>query len=299
MHDIWNPWHGCIKKSEGCAHCYMYTLDKRRGMDGSRIFKVRNNFEYPLATDKSGKFKIKSGEHIRVCLTSDFFLAQADAWRSDAWNVIKRRPDVAFYLLTKRPERVADCLPADWGGGWENVFFSVTCENQMRADERIPLLLSLPFKHKGVIAAPFIGAVSVADYLKAGQIEQVLAGGENYDGARPLRYEWVKALSDECRAADVTFCFFETGTVFVKDGKTYTIPDKVRQSGAAFRSGLSFEGKPVVFKLTEPQPDLFKTAERHVPFFGEQCEQCGSRMLCNGCSKCGRCAAIRKIRAES
>lgn len=22
--DIWNPWHGCIKKSEGCANCYIY-----------------------------------------------------------------------------------------------------------------------------------------------------------------------------------------------------------------------------------------------------------------------------------
>ena len=24
---IWNPWHGCHKVSEGCAHCYMYFLD--------------------------------------------------------------------------------------------------------------------------------------------------------------------------------------------------------------------------------------------------------------------------------
>ena len=112
MHDIWNPWHGCVKKSEGCANCYMYSLDKRRGMDGSRIFKVQNNFDYPLAKDKFGKFKIKSGEHIRVCLTSDFFLTEADAWRADAWKIIKQRPDVAFYLLTKRPERVADCFSA-------------------------------------------------------------------------------------------------------------------------------------------------------------------------------------------
>ncbi|MDE7466916.1 MAG: phage Gp37/Gp68 family protein, partial [Muribaculaceae bacterium] len=21
MHDIWNPWHGCRKVSEGCQHC--------------------------------------------------------------------------------------------------------------------------------------------------------------------------------------------------------------------------------------------------------------------------------------
>lgn len=24
MHDIWSPWHGCVKCSEGCQHCYMY-----------------------------------------------------------------------------------------------------------------------------------------------------------------------------------------------------------------------------------------------------------------------------------
>ena len=30
MHDIWNPWHGCKKCSEGCENCYMYFLDEQR-----------------------------------------------------------------------------------------------------------------------------------------------------------------------------------------------------------------------------------------------------------------------------
>ena len=51
--------------------------------------------------------------------------------------------------------------------------FNVTCENQRRADERIPILLELPFKHKGIMCAPFIGPVSIAKYLPSGQIEQV------------------------------------------------------------------------------------------------------------------------------
>ena len=43
MHDIWNPWHGCVKVSEGCAHCYMYYLDKVRGQaDGSEIYRTAN-----------------------------------------------------------------------------------------------------------------------------------------------------------------------------------------------------------------------------------------------------------------
>lgn len=45
MHDIWNPWHGCVKYSEGCMNCYMYVLDKMRNQDGSHIYKT-NDFAY-------------------------------------------------------------------------------------------------------------------------------------------------------------------------------------------------------------------------------------------------------------
>lgn len=288
MHDIWNPWHGCIKKSEGCAHCYMYFLDKQRGQDGAHIYRVKNNFDYPLHKNKDGSFKIKSGELLRVCLTSDFFLEEADPWRNEVWDIIKKRPDVGFFLLTKRPERAADHLPKNWGKGWPNVFFSVTAENQLRADERLPILLELPFAHKGVMTAPFIGPITLKKYLASGQIEQVVAGGENYDGARPLRYTWVKNLYDECVQANVTFCFIETGTVFEKDGKTYRLPSKRLQSQMAFKSGLQFEGKPTVWELTPPQKGLFCTG-RYEKQWSENCRECGSRLICNGCTFCGQC----------
>ena len=45
---------------------------------------------------------------IRVCMTSDFFLEEADAWRDEAWSIMRQRPDVKFFLLTKRPQRVRD-----------------------------------------------------------------------------------------------------------------------------------------------------------------------------------------------
>jgi hypothetical protein len=68
------------------------------------------------------------------------------------------------------------------GDGWENIMFNVTCENQRRADEHIPVLHELPFKHKGIMCAPFIGSVRIDKYLVSGQIEQVICGGENYAG---------------------------------------------------------------------------------------------------------------------
>ena len=228
MHDIWNPWHGCVKCSEGCQNCYMYYLDSLRDKNGSNIYRTKTGFKYPLSKYRDGSYKVKSGEMLRVCMTSDFFLEEADPWRDEAWQIIRQRPDVKFFLLTKRPERVAEHLPWNWGNGWENVMFNVTCENQKRADERIPILLDLPFKHKGIMCAPYIGSVSIKEYLPAGQIEQVLCDGENYGGARPCHYEWVKSLRDECVEYDVTFVFCGTGRKFVKDGKLYKLEGSIQ-----------------------------------------------------------------------
>ena len=288
MHDIWNPWHGCRKCSEGCENCYMFYNDALRGKNGADIYRTKTGFRYPLSKDRKGHYKVQSGETLRVCMNSDFFLEEADPWREEAWDIIHQRSDVKFWLLTKRPERVAEHLPWDWGDGWENVMFNVTCENQRRADERIPILLDLPFKHKGIMCAPFIGPVSIREYLPAGQIEQVLCDGESYAGARPCHYEWVKTLHDECLEHNVTFVFCTTGRRFVKDGKTYALEGSL-PSQQAFRSGLSFSGKPVEFKLTDAMGVPIPEEDLYVPWFGERCQTCGMRLTCNGCSRCGRC----------
>lgn len=100
-----------------------------------------------MQKNRDGSYKVRSGELIRVCMTSDFFL-------EEAWEIMHRRPDVKFFLLTKRPQRVEACLPKGWGNGWENIILNVTCENQWRAEERIPILLDLPFKYKWIMCEP-------------------------------------------------------------------------------------------------------------------------------------------------
>jgi len=267
----------------------MYYLDSVRDKDGSEIYMTKAGFDYPLSKDRNGKYKVRSGEQIRVCMTSDFFLEEADEWRDEAWEIIRQRPDVKFFLLTKRPQRVAEHLPKDWGKGWENVMFNVTCENQKRADERIPILFELPFRHKGIMCAPFIGPVSIEKYLKENQIEQVLCDGENYSGARPCHYEWVKALSDECKKYNVTFVFCGTGRRFVKDGKLYKIEGNRLQSEQAFRSGLSYQGKKMEFRLADNWGIPLQEDQLYKPYFGERCQTCGMKMICNGCTRCGKC----------
>ncbi len=288
MRDIWNPWHGCRKCSEGCVNCYMYYLDKIHGNGDSSIIRQTGNMYYPLSKNRSGGFKIKSGETIRVCMTSDFFIEEADQWREEAWNVIYERPDVKFFILTKRPQRVEQCLPKDWGEGWENVFFNVTCENQLRADERIKIMKDLPFKHKGIMTAPLLGEISIKEYLSEGQIEQVICGGENYAGARLCKYEWVKKLRDDCVATNVTFAFIGTGNKFEKDGRLISLNNNREQMKLAYSYGLSYQGKSIKFKLTD-RLGLPIDEESYAPQFKCKCLDCGSRPVCNGCENCGRC----------
>lgn len=271
--DIWNPWHGCRKYSEGCDHCYLYYLDRAHGKDGGEIYKVKTNFNLPLKKDRQGNFKVPSGASLRVCMTSDFFLEEADAWRDEAWNMMRLRPDVHFWLLTKRAHRIRACLPWDWLNGWDNVSLNVTAENQARADERLPVLLEIPAKHKGVMVAPFLGAVDLTRYLASGQLETVFADGENYDGKRSLHYEWVKHLYDQCVQFGVPFSFFGTGNVFVKDGRAYSIC-KAYQHVQALRSGLQY---PAVKKDVPIQ---------------KRCAACRRRNACNGCRWCGKCGAF-------
>ena len=100
----------------------------------------------------------------------------------------------------------------------------------------------------------------------------------------------------QCRKYDVTFDFIETGTVFVKDGKTYRIPDKRTQSKQAFLSGLSYQGRKAPRLLRLPEGTLFGTdVISPEPFFREHCNTCGSRLTCNGCSNCGACDKNKSI----
>lgn len=271
LEHIWNPWHGCRKYSEGCEHCYMYYLDAQRGRDGSEIYKVKNNFALPLKRTREGGYKIPSDSTVHVCLTSDFFLPEADEWRKDAWKIIRLRSDLHFWLQTKRADRVENSLPTDWGNGYKHVSLCFTAENQRRADERIPILLSLPFREKHIMCAPMLGEITLARYLESGQIGKVLVDGENYDGNRPLFYEWVKKLYDECLGAGTSFQFVGVGNYFVKDGRTYHVP-KAYQHITALRSGMQI---PAVNAELPIQP---------------RCRTCRRKESCGGCKRCGKCS---------
>ena len=181
---MWNPWRGCHKYSEGCKHCYIHKGDAKRGNDTDTIIKTEN-FYAPTARNKKGEYKMKPGQTVYLCFSTDFLIEEADEWRRECWEMIKERSDLSFIFLTKRIDRFMECIPDDWGNGYENVTVGCTVENQDRADYRLGIFMNLPIKHKNIICQPLIEEVNVDKYLDG--IELVVVGGESDKNARPLK----------------------------------------------------------------------------------------------------------------
>lgn len=233
---MWNPWRGCRKHSEGCKYCYIHKGDAKRGIDTEEIIRL-DGFDAPVAKKKNGEYKMKSGQTVYLCFSSDFLLPEADEWRPDCWQMIRERSDLRFLFLTKRIERFTECIPDDWKDGYDNVTVGCTVENQVRADERLSVLKSLPIKHKNIICQPMISPINIEKYLDG--VELVVVGGESDSEARPLDYNWVLSVREQCISANVPFEFRQCGTHFIKDGKEYILP--VRELGAqARRANIDF-----------------------------------------------------------
>ena len=236
---VWNPWHGCHKVSAGCANCYVYRRDESIGKDAGIVART-GDFDLPIRKNRRGEFKLSAdGGDVYACMTSDFFLEDADGWRRECWDMIRERTDLSFHIITKRIERFEKCIPPDWCDGWDHVTICSTCENQDRADCRIPILLSLPIKHRQVISEPMLEEITMEKYLETGLIEHVTCGGESGPRARPCDLEWILKVRSECVRSGVPFTFKQTGAVFIKDGETYRIDRKFQMSQAR-KSGYSY-----------------------------------------------------------
>ena len=231
----WNLWHGCQKISPGCLNCYVYRGDERYGRESGSVYKTQS-FDVPIRKDRRGDWKLSAGETVYTCFTSDFFLEEADGWRQEAWAMIRTRPDLDFFIITKRIHRLSRVLPEDWGSGYDNVTVYSTVENQATADFRLPILLEAPLKHKGIASEPLLEKIDLSPYLGPA-IERVVAGGESGPDARPCRYDWVLDLRAQCLAAGVPFTFKQTGRNFIKDGKRYIVERRF-QHDQARRAGI-------------------------------------------------------------
>lgn len=204
---FWNPWVGCTKISEACTNC----------------FYCPKFGEIVLDSAASLPDNLPHGTVIVTAFRSDFFIDSADIYRTEAWQTIKDHPEYIFLICTKRVQRIEQCLPTDWGDGYDNVVIMVTTENQKRADERLPVFLNVPCKHKWIAAMPLLEPINIEKYLTQG-IEHVEVGGERAfpQYVRSLNYDWVAALAEQCVRTNTRMSFMTVGSRFIMGDEVFT-----------------------------------------------------------------------------
>jgi len=230
---MWSPWRGCKKCSDGCKYCYIHKGDSKRNIETADIVKT-DNFDLPLQRNKKGEYRLrKPGQTVYLCFSTDFLIEEADEWRDDCWKMIKERSELNFLFLTKRIDRFMECIPNDWDDGYENVIVCCTIENQKNADYKLSIFKDLPIKHKCITCQPLIENIEIEKYLN--NIELVVVGGESDKNARPLDYDWVLNIRNQCINRKVNFEFRQCGTYFIKDGVTYNLQvrDLMKQAKSA------------------------------------------------------------------
>lgn len=195
-----NFWIGCRKVSAGCKYCYMFRDQLRWNRDPEDIHRTSDNTFHAA-------LKWREPKRIFTCSWSDFFIEEADAWRADAWEVIRKTPQHQWQILTKRPDRILQCLPDDWGEeGYPNVWLGVTVEDkksiwrmhelaQVSAAVRFlscePLLEYVDLLEENPKLVPFPHSIAA--------IHWVILGGESGNDTgewkyRPMELTWLESM---------------------------------------------------------------------------------------------------------
>ncbi len=227
----WNPirarnretgkvgWY-CEHATPGCEHCYSEAFNRRLG---TRVaFKRQNRDKVEIFLDEKILYeplRWKQPSRIFVCSMTDWMADFVeDTWISEILRVVEACPQHTFQTLTKRAARQRQYF-GDLALPFENLWLGVSCEDQARADERIPLLLDTPAAVRWVSAEPLLGPVDLSYWLSPNRLierpalDWVIVGGESGPGARPFRIEWARNIVAQCRMAFVPVFVKQLGAV--------------------------------------------------------------------------------------
>lgn len=249
-----NTWWGCARVSPGCRSCYADTLATRWGHDlwrahGPRKAMSEQYWRQPAKWNSTVPGRVFCGSMCDVfeAHPESDVRAMQDAARARLWDLISATPNLTWQLLTKRPGNIAGMVP--WGNKWpDNVWVGTSVEDQQRACERVPVLVSVPAAVRFLSCEPLIQMVDLDPWLMltgastagpfcdstgryrygggiGGQtitsvpsrdIQWVIIGAESGSDARDCDLEWVRLLIQQCQTADVALFVKQLGTAWAR-----------------------------------------------------------------------------------
>lgn len=244
----WNVARGCHRITEECKYCYMFRDSERYNSydPNSPVTTSETTVIKPYKKDFRVK-KLGNGSRPLVFTSSltDLFLEELDPVREKYWKTMKDNLDLIFLVLTKRPERIIENLPSDWGEGYENVWLGTSVglqKNLFRAHE----LLKAPSRHYFLSAEPLIGQLDLVseNLLKSNWRESkvdgnnyfdwVICGGEsgNENGNwkyRECNLEWLEEIVNQCNSTGTPVFVKQLGTHLGKQLKTKRHGDLIEE----------------------------------------------------------------------
>lgn len=229
----WNPVTGCTRVSPGCDHCYMFALYPRltamgvRGYEGrpDQVELLPERLEAPLRWAKPRRVFVNSMSdvfHPSVpydFVSSIFDIMQRSAERGHVFQVLTKRPGRAVAWWKRNKNRFEGVWPA-------HVWIGTSVENQRYAS-RISVLARLPAPIRFVSAEPLLEAVDLRPWLRAGDVQWVIVGGESGRSARPMELDWVRDLRDQTIEAGVAFFLKQLGGIRNKRGGDAALIDGI------------------------------------------------------------------------
>ena len=215
-HHTFNPWHGCTKVSAGCAHCYAKVRDDRYlleptshwGPGAPRRVMSDAYWRKPYTWDRAAE---RAGRSTLV-----FCASRADVFEEEApqdaqerlWGVIEATPHLRWQLLTKRPERILECIPEAWRSREPcNVGYGTSVEDANQT-WRARELAKVPAVLRFLSVEPLLGPIP---RLPLRGIGWVIVGGESGHGARVMSPAWARQIRDRVTARRIPFFFKQWG----------------------------------------------------------------------------------------
>jgi protein gp37 len=201
----WNPTTGCTKLSAGCKYCYAEVMSKRLKAMGQE--KYKDAFKLRVHEEAlEVPYTWKSPKTVFVNSMSDLFHKNVPLdFIQRVFKVMNDTPQHKYQVLTKRPELV---LKYNDQLNWTpNIWMGTSVEDQ-RVIQRIEFLRQVSSHVKFLSLEPLIGPLY---NLNLENIDWVIVGGESGHTARPIRFEWIYDIRQQCQEVGVPFFFKQWG----------------------------------------------------------------------------------------
>lgn len=212
----WNPVQGCDSVSPGCKNCYARRIAERfRGTPGHSYewgFDVRY---FPSRLDVPSRWK--RPKNIFVCSMGDLFHSRVPEDVIDnIFGEMLGNPQHVFFVLTKRPERMAEYLAGlrAFIPGFErlsHVWFGVSVEDEPRM-ERLRVLAGIDGINRFVSFEPLVGRIYLPEWEEyLSRMGWIICGAETGPGARMIYASTAFRLKDFAYRHHIPFFFKKWG----------------------------------------------------------------------------------------